>query len=176
MKLFNLELKDNDPMKLASEIRALFHDIEATGVKVDLQLTAFIKALYPTYSHYLESLQASEKMKDITFDNLLEKIAVLRSKGRHLKIIFLDMTLAIEVVGEDNLVAEVAANILSHSTSTKIINTETSNQETSNLCNAIDVEKWVIVPTFVELLGRRFVIRRKSPQTKVTLLNLHTML
>ena len=26
----------------------LFHDIEATGVKVDLQLTNFIKALYPT--------------------------------------------------------------------------------------------------------------------------------
>ena len=51
MKLSNLELKDNNPMKLASEIRALFHDIDSTGVKVDLQLTAFIKALYPTYSH-----------------------------------------------------------------------------------------------------------------------------
>jgi hypothetical protein len=75
MKLFNLEMKDNDPMKLASEIRALYHDIEATGVKVDLQLTTFIKALYPTYSHYLESLQASEKMKDMTFDKLVEKIA-----------------------------------------------------------------------------------------------------
>ena len=35
MKLFNLEMKDNDPMKLASKIRALFHDIEATVVKVD---------------------------------------------------------------------------------------------------------------------------------------------
>ena len=53
MKLFNLEMKDNDPLNLASEIRILFHDIEATSVKVDLQLTAFIKALYPTYSHYL---------------------------------------------------------------------------------------------------------------------------
>ena len=63
MKLFNLELKDNDPMKLASEIRAIFHDIDATGVKVDIQLTAFIKALYPTYTHYLESLQASGQMK-----------------------------------------------------------------------------------------------------------------
>ena len=38
MKLFNLELKDNDPMKLASEIRAIFHDIDATSVKVDIQL------------------------------------------------------------------------------------------------------------------------------------------
>ena len=51
MKLFNLELKDNDPMKLASKIRAIFHDIDATGVKVDIQLTEFIKALYPTYTH-----------------------------------------------------------------------------------------------------------------------------
>ncbi|XP_057866584.1 uncharacterized protein LOC131074052 [Cryptomeria japonica] len=75
MKLFNLEMQDNDPMKLASEIRALYHDIGATGVKVDLQLTAFIKALYPTYSHYLESLQDTEKMKDITFDKIVEKIA-----------------------------------------------------------------------------------------------------
>ena len=75
MKLFNLELQDNDPMKLASKIKALFHDIEATGVKVDLQLTAFIKTLYPIYSHYLESLQASGQMKAITFDILVEKIA-----------------------------------------------------------------------------------------------------
>jgi hypothetical protein len=59
MKLFNLELKDNNPMKLASEIRALFDDIDSTGVKVDLQLTTFIKALYPTYSYYIEPLQAS---------------------------------------------------------------------------------------------------------------------
>ena len=28
MKLFNFELKDNDPMKLAYEIRAIFHDID----------------------------------------------------------------------------------------------------------------------------------------------------
>ena len=68
MKLFNLELKDNDPMKLASEIRAIFHDIDATGVKVDIQLTAFTKALYPSYTHYLESLQASGQMKDMTFE------------------------------------------------------------------------------------------------------------
>ena len=29
MKLFNLELKYNDPMKLAYEIRAIFHDISS---------------------------------------------------------------------------------------------------------------------------------------------------
>ena len=73
-KLFNLELQDNDPMKLASEIKAHFHDIEETGVKVDLKLIAFIKALYRTHLHYLESLQASGQMKAITFDILVEKI------------------------------------------------------------------------------------------------------
>ena len=35
-------------MKLASEIRDIFHDITATSVKVDIQLTTFIKSLYPT--------------------------------------------------------------------------------------------------------------------------------
>ena len=74
MKLFHLELKDNDPMKLASKIRAIFHDIDATGVKVDIQINAFIKALYPTYTHYLESLQASGQMKAMTFETLVEKI------------------------------------------------------------------------------------------------------
>ena len=43
MKSFNLELNNNDPMKLAYEIRAIFHDIEAINVKVDIQLTVFIK-------------------------------------------------------------------------------------------------------------------------------------
>ena len=61
-------------MKLASEIRAIFQDIDATGVKVDIQLTAFIKALYPTYIHYLESLQASGHMKSMTVEILVEKI------------------------------------------------------------------------------------------------------
>jgi len=46
-------------MTLASEIKAIMHDIDATRVKIDLPLTTFIKALYPTYSHYIESLQAS---------------------------------------------------------------------------------------------------------------------
>ena len=58
-------MKDNELIKLASEIRALYHDIKATGVEVDLQLIACIKSLYPTYSHYLESLQASEKIKKL---------------------------------------------------------------------------------------------------------------
>lgn len=75
LKLFNLEMKDNDPLKSASEIKTSFHDIEAIGIKVDLQLIAFIKVLHPVYSNYLESLQVSGKLKDITFDKLVCKIA-----------------------------------------------------------------------------------------------------
>ena len=62
-------------MKLAYEIRSIFHDIDATDVKVDIQLIAFIKSLYPSYTHYLESLQASGQMKTMTFETLVEKIA-----------------------------------------------------------------------------------------------------
>lgn len=75
IKLFNLELKDDDSLALASEIRAIMHDGEATSVKMDVLLKAFVKALYPTYSHYLESVQASVKLKEITFDSLVEKFA-----------------------------------------------------------------------------------------------------
>ena len=75
VKLFNLELKDNDPMKLASEIKSIFHDIESNNAKVDLKLTSFIKILYPTYSNYLESLQAIGQMKAMTFDVPVDKIA-----------------------------------------------------------------------------------------------------
>ena len=53
MKLFNLELKDNDPMKLASKIRSIFQNIDATHVKVGIQLTSLIKSLYPSSTHYL---------------------------------------------------------------------------------------------------------------------------
>ena len=63
MKLFIWKLKDNDPMRLALEIKAIYHNIDSIGVKVGFQLTVFIKALYTAYSHYLESLQASGQMK-----------------------------------------------------------------------------------------------------------------
>jgi len=52
LKLFNLELKDNDLMALASKIKSIMYNIDATGVEIDISLMAFIKALYPTYSHY----------------------------------------------------------------------------------------------------------------------------
>jgi hypothetical protein len=75
VKLFNLKLMNDDPMDLASEIKAIMHCIDATVVKIEISLTSFIKALYPTYSWYLESLQASDQMKSITFDTLVEKVA-----------------------------------------------------------------------------------------------------
>ena len=52
----NLELKDNDPMDATSNIKSIMHEIDAIGVKVDLPLISFIKVLYATYSHYIESL------------------------------------------------------------------------------------------------------------------------
>ena len=67
-------MSDNDPLKLASEMKAINHEIESTGVKVDLLLSAFIKSLYPNYSHYLESLQVGGQLKDLDFNKLVEKI------------------------------------------------------------------------------------------------------
>ena len=49
------------------------HDINSTKVELDIPLIAFLKALYPTYSNYLESLQANGNLKDITFDSLVKK-------------------------------------------------------------------------------------------------------
>ena len=73
IKLFDLELKDDDSLASAFEIRAIMHDIEAIGVKVDVPIITFVKALYPTYSHYLESLQASGKLSKISFESLMDK-------------------------------------------------------------------------------------------------------
>ena len=75
LKLFILEVKDNDPMLVSSEIKAIMHNIKATGMKPDLPLAAFVKYLYPSHSNYLESLQASDKFKSLTFDTLVENIA-----------------------------------------------------------------------------------------------------
>jgi hypothetical protein len=71
VKLFNLELKNDDPMALSFEIKAIMHDIDATRVNIDLPLITFINSIY----HYLELLQASGQMKSITFDKLVEKVA-----------------------------------------------------------------------------------------------------
>jgi hypothetical protein len=54
LNLFNLELKNDDPMDLTSEIKYIVHDIQDIRVNIYIPLTAFIKALYPTYSYYLE--------------------------------------------------------------------------------------------------------------------------
>ena len=75
IKLFTVELKNDDPLALALEVRSIMHDINTTGVEIDIPLIAYVKALYPTYSHYLESLQASGNLKEITFDSLEKKFA-----------------------------------------------------------------------------------------------------
>jgi len=74
VKLFNLELKNDDHMDSTSKIKFTIHNIDDIGLKIYLPLIAFIKALYPTYSHYLESLEASGKMKSISFDTLVENM------------------------------------------------------------------------------------------------------
>jgi hypothetical protein len=75
LKLFNLESKDNDPMALAFQIKAIMHDIDVVGVEINIALVAFIKALYQTYSHYLESLQARNQVKSLDFKSFVKKIA-----------------------------------------------------------------------------------------------------
>ena len=51
------------------------HDIKVTNVELDIPLIAFLKALYPTYSNYPDSLQGNGNLKDITFDSLAKKFA-----------------------------------------------------------------------------------------------------
>ena len=46
-------------------------------MKPNIPLAAFVKYLYPSHSNYLESLQASDKFKSLTFDTLVEKIAYI---------------------------------------------------------------------------------------------------
>eukprot|EP00253_Pinus_taeda_P013981 PITA_13981 len=75
IKLFTLELQNNDRLALASEVKSIMHDIKSTKVELDIPLIAFPKALYPTYSNYLESLQENGNLKDITFDPLVKKFA-----------------------------------------------------------------------------------------------------
>eukprot|EP00253_Pinus_taeda_P021152 PITA_21152 len=75
IKFFTLELQNNDPLALASKVKSIMHDIKVTKVELDIPLIAFLKALYPTYSNYLESLQADGNLKDITFDFLVKKFA-----------------------------------------------------------------------------------------------------
>ena len=74
LKLFNLEVNDNDLMLVVYENREIMHKIQAFGMKPGLPLASFLKWLYPTHSNYLESLQESDKFKNLTFDILVENI------------------------------------------------------------------------------------------------------
>jgi len=75
IKLFILELQNDDPLALALEVRSIMHDIKVTNVELDIPLIDCVKALYPTYSNYLVSLQANGNLKEITFDSLVKKFA-----------------------------------------------------------------------------------------------------
>jgi hypothetical protein len=67
-------MKDNDIMDLSFEIKVFIHDVYATSVKIDITLTTFIKALYPTYFHHVESIQDSGQFKSLEFESLEENI------------------------------------------------------------------------------------------------------
>ena len=106
-------------MDLASEIKSIMHDIDAASVKVSISLMAFIKDLFPTYSHYLESLQASGQLKSLTFDpwwrklhnirkllgrrqfNPLERFCTLIKRGRINHMILLEEKVVREDVEEE---------------------------------------------------------------------------
>lgn len=45
LKLFNLVLKDDDPMLLILEIQVIMHDIDSIGEKIKIALMALIKTL-----------------------------------------------------------------------------------------------------------------------------------
>ena len=75
IKLFSVELKNDDPLALASEVRSIMHEIKSIGIEIDIPIIAYVKALYPTYSHYRVQLQASRNLKEITFDSLEKKFA-----------------------------------------------------------------------------------------------------
>ena len=45
IKLLKLELKNDDPLALASEVRSIMHDIKTIGVEIDIPLIAYVKAL-----------------------------------------------------------------------------------------------------------------------------------
>jgi len=51
IKLFTLEVKNNNPLAVASEGMSIMHDIKSTKVELDIPLIAFLRALYPTYSN-----------------------------------------------------------------------------------------------------------------------------
>lgn len=51
------------------------HDTKVTNVEKHIPLIDFLKALYSTYSNYLESPQADGNLKYITFDSLVKKIS-----------------------------------------------------------------------------------------------------
>ena len=74
IKLFLLEIKDNDLRSVAYENREMMNKILASGMKPELPLATFLKSLYSTHSKYVES-QATDKLKDHTFNTLVEKIA-----------------------------------------------------------------------------------------------------
>ncbi|KAH9287432.1 hypothetical protein KI387_031549, partial [Taxus chinensis] len=68
-------------------IRASMHDVEDGGGKINVDMSAFIKALVLIYSTYLESLQETNHLKSL-LDQLVEKtVKSEKAFGRKAEII-----------------------------------------------------------------------------------------
>ena len=61
IKLLNLNLQNDDPLALALEVKSIMHDIKFTNVEITV--IDFVKAIYPSYSNYLESFQENGNLK-----------------------------------------------------------------------------------------------------------------
>ena len=75
IKLFSLELQNDDLLSLASEVKSIIDDIKVTNIEVDILVIVFVTTFYPTYSNYLDSLQANGNLKEIKFDSVMNKFA-----------------------------------------------------------------------------------------------------
>ena len=63
LKLFSLKVKDNDPMLVAYDIKAIMHEIKASCMRPDLPLAKFLNSMYPNHSNYIDSLQSKRQVK-----------------------------------------------------------------------------------------------------------------
>eukprot|EP00253_Pinus_taeda_P021319 PITA_21319 len=78
IKLFTLELENNDPLALASEIKSIVHDIKSTKVELDISLIAFLKALLLKEKKPLERRQSLNLLKRL-YVSPIKKNILLKS-------------------------------------------------------------------------------------------------
>ena len=63
IKLFTLELQNNDPLDLASEVKSIMHDIKVTNVELDIPLKLFSRHFIPLTQIILSHCKQMETSK-----------------------------------------------------------------------------------------------------------------